>query len=105
MVISIATRPNISLLVQVATEMDPVHYLGQTEYSDVKFTHRRIVPVVSSDEQRIGNVLLNHPFLANSQRLQKLLNFVKVRNHTDSLAPVGILSRFANPNLFLVLSF
>jgi hypothetical protein len=105
MVVGIGRSSHVTFLIEVATEMNAVNDLSQCENSDVKLPHWCVVPVVTSDKERVLNVLLDNPFLTRPVLLQKLGNLIEIGDNHNSLASICILSWLANPNLFFIAVF
>ena len=81
--------------------MYSVDYLSKPEDSDVEFPHRGIVPVVTSDQERGVDVLLNDPAFLYPVILQESPNCIQVRQHDNALTSISILSGLTDPDLLV----
>jgi len=57
----IAARPYVAFFEEVSTEMHAVDNLSDSKHPDIKLSHWRVVPVRSTNQNRVMNVSLHDP--------------------------------------------
>jgi hypothetical protein len=96
------TRSNISLVIKVSTKVNSIYDLCQAKNTNVELSHWSAKPILSTDQQRLGNILLYYPTVSNPRALQESFDCVKAFKHNNAFSSVGIFTWFTNPYLFFI---
>lgn len=86
---------------EIASKMYSVYNLSNSKHSNVKFAFGSVLPVLTSDENWVLNILLDHPSLIYFVQ-QEFLDLVDVVEYSDAAPTIWVLTRFAYPNSIFV---
>ena len=84
----------ISFLIEIASKLITIYYLGQSKHSNVKFSFGGIEPIWSTYKQRFFYILLYYPVLITCLLQQEFLSFLHIFTNLYILASIRIFTRF-----------